>query len=99
MSTFEQDFKEAIENLQEERKVEKKRPYVVHYCTTGTEPDFVVIARIKGGTSGRSVEVSLLGRDCKVIIPGTDIKKTFQKNELNGIIDCIEDFLENPFTD
>ncbi len=99
MCTFKQDFKQAIETLQEERKLQKKRPYDVHYCTTGTEPDVAVIARIQGGSSGRSVEVTLLGRDCKVIIPQTDIQKTFRKNELNSIIECIKGFLENPLTD
>lgn len=99
MCAFEQDFKQAIENLQEERKLQKKRSYDVHYCTTGTEPDVLVKTRIQGGSSGRGVEVTLTAKGCKVIVPQIHIKKSFTKNELNSIIECIKGFLENPLTD
>ena len=99
MDTFEQDFKRAIETLQGERRSQKKHPYDVHYCTTKTVPDVVVIAHIQGGSSGHSVEVSLIGKDCKVIVPQTGSEKTFKKNDLSSIIECIKGFLENPLTD
>jgi hypothetical protein len=98
MSTLKQDFKEAIENLQEERKLQKKRPYDVHYCHVGADPQFLIKAHIQGGSSGQRVEIYLTAKDYKVIIPETDIKRTFTKNELNSVIDCIKDFLENPLT-
>ena len=98
MDAFEQAFKEAIENLQEERKLQKKRPYDVHYCRLPRDPRVLIIARIQGGRSGRRVEVYLLGRNYKVIIPETDFKKTFKKNDLNGVINCIKDLLETPLT-
>ena len=99
MYSFQEDFKQGIENLQEERKSQKKRPYDVHYRLLPHDPQVCIMACIRGGSSGRSVEVALIGRDCKVIIPQTDIQKTFRKNELNSIIECIKGFLENPLTD
>ena len=90
MDTFEQDFKQAIDNLCKEHK------YHVDYITVGSDPEVLIIARIRGGSSGHRVEVYLRARDCKVIIPETGIENTFKKNELNGVIDCIRDFLESP---
>ena len=98
MNTFEQDFKQAIEKLQEERKSKGKRPYGVHYATVGDDPQVLIKARIQGVHSGHIVEVYLTAKGDKVIIPGTSIQKTFKKSELNGVIDCIKDFLENPLT-
>ena len=98
MDAFEQAFKEAIENLQEERKLQKKRPYDVHYCRLPRDPRVLIIARIQGGRSGHGVEVYLKAKCYKVIIPETDIHKTFKKTELNLMIDCIKDFLETPLT-
>lgn len=96
MCAFEEDFKQAIENLQEERKSRGKRPYDVHYTTPGTDPEVLIRARIQGGCSGRSVEVYITARGCKVMIPETDIQKNLKKSELNLIIDCIKDLLETP---
>jgi hypothetical protein len=98
MDIFEQDFKRAIENLQEERQLQGKRPYDVHYTTVGADPEVLVKARLQGGSSGRSVEVYLKAKGYKVIIPKTDIEKTFKKSELNGVIDYIKDLLETPLT-
>jgi len=92
MHTFQQDFKEAIEKLCEEHK------YHVDYTPLPADPEVCLIARIRGGRSGRRVEVYPKAKGCKVIIPETDIEKTFKKNELNLVIDCIKDFIENPLT-
>ena len=92
MDTFEQNFKQAIENLCEEYK------YHVDYITVGSDPEVLIIARIRGGSSGRVPEVILTARGCKVIIPKTDIEKTFKKDELNGVINYIKDLLETPLT-
>lgn len=92
MNTFEQDFKQAIEKLCEEHK------YHVDYTPLPADPEVCLIARVRGGSRGRRVEVYPSGKDCKVIIPETNIGKTFKKNELNRIIDCIIDFLETPPT-
>jgi len=92
MDTFEQDFKQAIDKVCEESK------YHVDYVSIGSDPEVSIIARIRGGSTGRKVEVYLTGRNCKVIVPETDIEKTFKKNELNRVIDCIKDLLETPLT-
>jgi len=98
MCTFEEDFKLAIEDIQKERKLQKKHPYNVHYSHLPVEPQFLIKAHIQGGRSGRRIEVYTIGKDCNVTIVDTDIKKTFKKNELGQIIDCIKDFLETPLT-
>lgn len=92
MDTFEQDIKQAIDDLCEEHK------YHVDYIPLPADPDVCLIARVRGGNRGRRVEVYLLGRDYKVIIPESDFKKTFKKNDLNGVINCIKDLLEAPLT-
>lgn len=90
MCAFEQDFKEAIEKLCEEHK------YHVDYIPIPYDPDVILIARIRGGSSGHRVEVYPKAKGYKVIIAETDIQKTFKKSELNIVISCIRDFLENP---
>lgn len=64
--------------------------------TVGTEPQVLVKADIEGGSSDRRVEVYLTGKDYIVIVPETPIKKSFPKNELNRVINCIKDLLGNP---
>lgn len=90
MCKFEEDFKQAIDNLCKEYK------YNVDYSTVGSDPEVLLMARIRGGSSGLAPEIIITARGCKVIIPETDIEKTFKKNELNRIIDCVKDILENP---
>jgi len=90
MCTFEQDFKQAIDELCEERK------YHVDYVTIGSDPKVIIIARIRGGTSWGATEVILTARGCKVIVPQTNIEETFKKNELDCLVDCIRRLLENP---
>ncbi|HIJ53216.1 MAG TPA: hypothetical protein HPP66_08690 [Planctomycetes bacterium] len=84
MCTFEQNFKRAIEDLC------KDRNYHVDYIP----PQVCIIARIRGGSSGRKVEVVLTGKEYLVRVPETAIKKSFAKNELDFVIDCIRDILE-----
>lgn len=98
MCKYDEDFKQAIENLQENRKSQKKRAYDVHYHTVGTEPQVLIRACIQGGSSGHNAEVYLTARGYKVIIPGSDVQRMFKKSELNLVIDCIKDFLENPLS-
>ena len=98
MCTYDEDFKQAIENLQEKRKSQKKHPYDVHYHTVGTDPQALIRACIQGGSSGHSAEVYLTAKGYKVIIPESDVQRVFKKSELNLVIYCIKDFLENPLS-
>ncbi len=98
MSISEEDFKEAIENLQKERKLEKKRPYNVHYCHVGPDRQVLIKTRIQGGNTGRSVEVYLTAKGYKVIVPQTDIAETFKENELDLVIECVRRLLETPLS-
>lgn len=84
MCTFEQDFKRVIENLCKERNYHAD--YIPHQVC--------IIARIRGGSSGRKVEVVLTGKEYRVRVPETDIKKSFAKNELDLVMDCIRNILE-----
>lgn len=84
MCTFEQDFKRVIEDLCKDR----------NYHADYIPPQICIIARIRGGSSGRKVEVVLTGKEYRVRVPETDIKKSFAKNELDLVIDCIRDILE-----
>jgi hypothetical protein len=90
MCTSEQDFKRAVEDLC------KDRDYHADYVTVGSDPEVCIMARIRGRRSGRRVEVILTGKDYSIIVPQTPIKKSFTKQQLNLVIDCIKDLLENP---
>jgi hypothetical protein len=88
MTTFEEDFKDAIEQLCKEHN------YHADYITIDTDLKILIRVHIRGGKCGYKVEVVLTGRDCTVIIPESDIKKSFRKDDLNDITNCIKNFLE-----
>jgi hypothetical protein len=88
MSTFERDFKRAIEDLC------KKHNCHVDYIPVGADPQVYIMARIRCISSGRKVEVILTGKEYRVIVPETDMKETVNKNDLNGLVDSIMRLLE-----
>ena len=98
MGAFEQDFKQAIEKLQEERKAQGKRPYNVHYYRLSRTSRVFGKVLIQGGSSGFSVEVYLNARGYEVITLQDNTKRTFKKNELDDVVNYIKDLLEAPLT-
>jgi len=85
MDSFQQEISQAFKGLDRIH---------VDFTKVGDDPEIIIKARIRGGSTGLTVEVFNTAIEYRVSSSGCETTKIFGKNELSKTIEYVKDILK-----